>query len=95
MKKSGFTCLIQEVGDAGEVCVDLWLPVGPEIRAGRIAAGLTQRELGIALGGVSKHDIASMEHDRIPVDRDMAGRLAGILRQPASKFFHEIPPSVE
>jgi transcriptional regulator with XRE-family HTH domain len=53
--------------------------VGSNIRAGRTAKGMTQAELGAAIGGVSGPDISRWEAGRVEPSADARAKLADIL----------------
>lgn len=48
---------------------------GCYLRGARLKEGLTQKELATALG-VSQHHVSEMEHNKRPIGKDMAKRLA-------------------
>jgi DNA-binding XRE family transcriptional regulator len=60
---------------------------GEALRAYRDNAGLTQDALGAMVGGVPRQHISGMEKGRRPIGREMAKKLAAVLRTSPDKFF--------
>jgi ribosome-binding protein aMBF1 (putative translation factor) len=52
---------------------------GVALRGGRKKEGLTQKDLA-RLIGVSQNHISDMEHSKRPIGKEMAKRLAGVLK---------------
>ncbi|WP_449244681.1 helix-turn-helix domain-containing protein [Desulfobacca acetoxidans] len=52
---------------------------GVALRGGRKKEGLTQKDLA-RLIGVSKNRISDIEHGKLPIGKEMAKRLGGILK---------------
>jgi transcriptional regulator with XRE-family HTH domain len=67
------------------------LLVGKRLRSARALAGLSQKELGQALG-VSPHAVNKYEKGRIRMSGARIAAASRILRVPLSYFFEEDPP---
>ena len=63
------------------------LTPGRTLRLYRENAGLTQEALGELIGGVPRQHISGMEHDRRPIGKEMAKKLATALKTSPLKFF--------
>jgi len=59
---------------------------GTYLRIYRENKGLTQRELGEALGGIPRQHISNMEHGRRSISLKMAKKLSSLLNAPIEKF---------
>lgn len=70
------------------------LLAGKRLRAARVLAGLSQKELGAALG-VSFHAINKYEKGRNRMSGARMAAAARVLRVPLSYFFEEDPPAPE
>jgi DNA-binding XRE family transcriptional regulator len=82
---------LQVISDAGEELLDVestdWfnsmkadMTPGKVLRAYRTRENLTQEELGKRIGGVPRQHISGMESGCRPIGREMAKRLAKVLR---------------
>ena len=59
---------------------------GTYLRIYRENKGLTQLQLGEALGGIPRQHISNMEHGRRSISLKMARRLSSLLGAPIEKF---------
>ena len=62
---------------------------GTYLRIYRENKGLTQLQLGEALGGIPRQHISNMEHGRRSISLKMARRLSSLLGAPIEKFIEE------
>jgi DNA-binding XRE family transcriptional regulator len=59
---------------------------GDHMKACRQSRGLTQIQLGVALGGISKQNISGMENGRRTIGKEVAKKLAKIFNTSVDKF---------
>jgi transcriptional regulator with XRE-family HTH domain len=59
---------------------------GTYVRIYRENKGLTQLQLGKALGGIPRQHISNMEHGRRSISLKMARKLSSLLGAPIGKF---------
>lgn len=88
------------VADDGDELVDVFetqwykgvrekMTPGKYLRIYRENKGLTQIQLGEALGGIPRQHISNMEHGRRSISLKMARKLSSILGAPLEKFIEE------
>src|SRR4030042_644026 len=59
---------------------------GYHMKACRMSRGLTQIQMGEALGGISKQNISGMENGRRTIGKEVAKKLAKIFNTSVDKF---------
>ena len=59
---------------------------GDHMKEYRLSRGLTQIQLGEALGGISKQNISGMENGRRTIGKEVAKKLAKIFNTSVDKF---------
>lgn len=66
--------------------IDATMSPGKNMRIYREINKMTQEELGIKLGGISKQNISHMERGVRPISKKTAKLLASIFKVPADRF---------